>query len=939
MAERADDAQVYELVCEYLDRLEIEGPAVLRELAERHPLLAERVLARLRVLHGAGLLEVPSAAGPDAWPERLGDFRLERRIASGGMGVVFEAWQLSVGRRVALKLVRPELIFFPGARERFRREVDAVARLSDPGIVAVHAVGEEQGLPFLAMEFVDGPSLAEVLERVHGGDPATLRGADLLALLRRGGGSPDSESGSASRRLSGSWVEALVALIADVARSIEHAHRRGVLHRDLKPSNILVTPAGRAVVVDFGLANVTGTGRLTRTGSQMGSLPYMAPEALRGEARELGAAADVYGLGATLYELVTLRLPYAGDTAVALERAQRAGPPPSARRANPSVPSDLDTILAKCLEYEPTRRYASADALAEDLRRVLEHRPVLARRVGLLGRARRFARRRPGAATACALGLVIAVGAPLAALGLGGALRRESARSAAAQGLAGGHLDLALRAAELLLERGGEAPLRELAGALEAALDAQGKLGAGVAEEEHLAYTARLRSVVGRAWAQLGHRVRAGEVRLAQVAELRARVDLAGPPSPWGMLLLEALIAGSEDLLAGGDLAQALEVLEEASRVTEWLEASSVFALAAHERRAAFESDRAQILGRMGRLEEARGAYERALAALDASPEELGERDAAELELEASILSGLGVLLVMERRYEDALEPLSRARDLLESALRRDPLSTDAAYTRALVATDLGNALFQSGRADEAEAELVIAAQHFAALARAHPEIPELRLRELETAAIRASVARARGELEAAREGLGRALARSEELVSAYPEERAFRVSAVVTCMNAGALEVGSERHRAALELYEKADAHLAGLAAFGELEPNDVERFCLIPLALASAHVALDEPAPVPGLLERVAAFGPRRGDTWHELARAWARAGSTWADLADSTGRSWRIVACETLRQAFERGWSDPTQLEAHADWDALRGEPEFAALLASARRIGAR
>ncbi len=939
MAERAEDARVYELVCEYLERIEVDGPAALRELAERHPLQAERVLARLRALHGAGLLQVPAPVNEQAWPERLGDFRLERRIASGGMGVVFEAWQLSVGRRVALKLVRPEMLFFPGARERFRREVEAVARLSDPGIVAVHAVGEEQGLPFLAMEYVAGPSLAEVLDGLHGRDPAGLRGADLRAALLRAHDGTASESGSKVRLFGGTWVEAVVALVADVARSIEHAHRRGVLHRDLKPSNVIVTAGGRAVVVDFGLANVAGTGRLTRTGSQMGSLPYMAPEALRGEARELGSAADVYGLGVTLYELSALRLPYEGETAAALERVQRAGPPPPARRFNPGVPRDLDTVLAKCLEYEPARRYPSAEALAEDLERVLEHRPVRARRVGAFGRVLRCARRRPGAATACALASLVALGTPLFGSHLRGALRRESARTSAAQGLANEHLELALRAAELLLERGGEAPLRELVEALEAALAAQRERAADLGERERIAQAARLRGLIGRAWAQLGHRARAGEIRLAQVEELRARVDLARPASPWGLPLLEALIAGSEDLLDGGNLEQALAALDEASRVMDWLAGSPSFELAAHERRAAFDADRAQILARMGRVEEARALYERAIEALDARPAELGARDAATLELEATVLSGLGVLLVMELRYEDALEPLSRARDLAQAALREDPDSPDRVYTRAIVALDLGNACLQSGRAGEAEVELALAAECFARLSRAHPEIPELRLRELETAAIRANVARSRGEVEAAREGHARALAWVEELVAAFPDERAFRVSAIVPCMNAAALEIESERHRSGLELYGRADQHLAALAAFGDLEPNDVERFCRVPLALAATHSSLGEATRAPALLERAAAYGSLRGDFWSDLAREWARAGAACAELVDSNGRPWRSAACEALRQALERGWSDPAGLESHADWDGLRGQAEFDALLSAARRSGAR
>jgi hypothetical protein len=195
-----------------------------------------------------------------------------------------------------------------------------------------------------------------------------------------------------------------VRVAIEAATALEHAHERGVLHRDVKPSNVLLTPAGRVVLVDFGLAALTGKERMTRSGSQLGSLPYKAPEQLAGEAERIGPATDVYGLGATLYELLAQRPPHEGESVAALIGAVASGPPRDLRRRQPRLSRDLETCVLTALDPDPASRYADPGAFAADLQRALEGRPVLARRVGALGRLRRWARRHPGAAVAAGLG-------------------------------------------------------------------------------------------------------------------------------------------------------------------------------------------------------------------------------------------------------------------------------------------------------------------------------------------------------------------------------------------------------------------------------------------------------------------------------------------------------------------------------------------------------
>ena len=425
-----------ELVIECLELIEVSGIGAVEEVCRRHPERAGALRSRMRTLVGTGLLETDADV-----PERLGDFRLLHRLGAGGMGVVYAARQESLDRDVALKLVRPDQLFFPEARERFRREVAVVARLQHPGIVPVYTVGEERGIPYFAMELQRGATLAEVLADVQGRQPRA--GRDLALALanvveRRGVPRPDV----GGELFDGSWSEACLRILSQVARALESAHRSNVLHRDLKPSNIMLTTDGRALLFDFGLASSRDAARVTRTGSQVGSLAYMSPEQLRGD--PLDVRTDVYGLGATLCELLTLQPPHRDLRGAALVQAILRGEPVEVRALNRAVSRDVDTLCRKALEGDPSRRYASAALLASDLDNVLARRPIAARRTGPLRRATRWAQRHPARAVA----LMLAIGAPAAF-----ALQRDhaSSRIAEQRDRAEANLDRAVRAIEVFL--------------------------------------------------------------------------------------------------------------------------------------------------------------------------------------------------------------------------------------------------------------------------------------------------------------------------------------------------------------------------------------------------------------------------------------------------------------------------------------------------------
>src|SRR5215212_9613145 len=279
------------------------------------------------------------AALPEAEIEEDTSFRydLVEEIARGGMGVVYRAVQHGSQRQVAVKMILAEQAATPGMMERFRAEAEAVASLDHPHILPIYEIGESGGRLFYSMRFADGGTLRERAPQF-------------------------SEPREAAR------------LIATIARAVHHAHERGILHRDLKPGNVLLDGAKRTPFVsDFGLAKWIGReSRLTIVQSALGTPHYIAPEQASGNSTRLTAAADVYSLGAMLYELLTGRPPFAGDTALETLRLARETATPPPRKFKPSVPRDLEVICLKCLAKEPRARYPTAAALAADLERWLE---------------------------------------------------------------------------------------------------------------------------------------------------------------------------------------------------------------------------------------------------------------------------------------------------------------------------------------------------------------------------------------------------------------------------------------------------------------------------------------------------------------------------------------------------------------------------------------
>jgi serine/threonine protein kinase/WD40 repeat protein/tetratricopeptide (TPR) repeat protein len=446
-----------------------ERPA-LTEYTDRYPELAEQIrdlFPALVVMEEFGSVagQPPGSHGrgiPDDCkiPRQLGEYRILREVGRGGMGIVYEAVQESLGRHVALKVLPITGLIRPTHQERFEREAKAVARLHHSNIVPVFGIGAHAGVHYYAMQFIQGQGLDAVLNEVRrlrggaapaGGQPETVSlarglltggldaaepaaGAAMLVAesppaLSLGGGYSSDLTGSPDAQ----YFRAVARLGVQVADALAYAHRQGIVHRDIKPSNLLLDRQGVVWVTDFGLVKDESSDNLTQTGDIVGTVRYMAPERFDGHGDARG---DGYSLGATLYELLALRPAFEDANRARLVERVLHEEPMRPGKLDPRIPRDLETVVLKALAKDPAGRYQTAGEMAEDLRRFLADRPIKARRTSWHERTWRWCRRNPWVATLLAtVALLVtgtAVGGVLMSLKLNGAL--EQARNAEREG-------------------------------------------------------------------------------------------------------------------------------------------------------------------------------------------------------------------------------------------------------------------------------------------------------------------------------------------------------------------------------------------------------------------------------------------------------------------------------------------------------------------------
>ena len=866
-----DPDQLEELLAEALAAYDQGGDAALARFVAGHPAARqglERGLARCRQM---GLLG--SNAPARDFPERLGEFRLLRRLGSGGMGVVYEAEQESLGRRVALKVVRPELLYFEGARERFRREIEAVARLSHPAVVPVLASGEQDGVPWYAMELFAGSTVHEVCQKLAGRDPTTLAGTDLRAVL-----GASTETGTDP--FPGPWWQLCVRIAHSIAIGVRHAHLRGIVHRDIKPSNVMLTGDGRAVLLDFGVAMVGGGRDFTRTGHTPGSPAFMSPEQLRGDA--VDERTDVYSLAATLWQMVALAPPFpAGGDLL----RQRDAAPPSLAARNRQVPRELELVVRTAMDPDRERRYPDAEAFAEDLFAVLQRRPIRARRLGWSLRSWRWCQRHRVAATLLACTMLAVLVLPTA---FAWRERATNRALATAVQLADESLDTTLDAIYGLIVRVSDEKLRHVpaaaAVAREALQDACAMYRTLLAKyPDH----ERLRRDHGRAQSRLGELLaRLGEVEPALAAYREALAGLGGDDPDQPAELLDARAIARLNLA---------NLLQQTGRNVE--AATELVAVAA-------DADRLPEHGptRVPRLRQRlQLALERSHAldpVLDASAAEALLRQAVDLAREVvaaapgdlddaarlvAVLDTLATLLTKNQRHADA-------QPLLEEALQRaQALPPDARIwpppnaVVADVAESLGN--------------LLVARRDLAGAAH-----------------------------------LKDCLARREQLVADFPQDLQFQSDLGAALHNLASMNFFQGQDDLALERLDRAlplqRRVLAQMPQFTQAQDYLRNHLTLRGSTLAK----LGRRADLETTAMELASFTADRL-ALRTAARLWLRSAALLAEEAPSpdaaTERAQRLQrAMDLLLAAEQLGWGARNPL-ADALYDPLRERPEFQAL----------
>ena len=478
-----------ELAEHYAERLRTGERPDIEEYTREHPEAADairQILPALEIMGSVASDEDPAEVDLRVHGSNrdLGDFRILREIGRGGMGVVYEAEQLSLGRRVALKVLPFAAMLDRQQLARFKNEARAAATLDHPNIVAIHSVGCERSVHYYAMQLIEGQSLAQVIDQMRResgraeeqqssrrvGEPTdSFCSASLppySSALQSAIRNPKSENDTAPiARLStlhagyplggsslpapnsAAFFRAVAQLGIQAAEALDHAHQNGILHRDIKPANLLVDDTGKLWITDFGLARMEADAGITMTGDVLGTLRYMSPEQALAKRAIVDHRGDIYSLGITLYELLTLQPAFSGGDRQELLRRIAFEEPSPPRQINDHIPVDLETILLKAMEKEPADRYMTAQEMCDDLRAFLEHRPVVARPASLALRTRKWLRRHRSTVVASAATLLVAL-----AIGLVGvifAFQRERDQRRAAQR----HLELARESVDEMLTK------------------------------------------------------------------------------------------------------------------------------------------------------------------------------------------------------------------------------------------------------------------------------------------------------------------------------------------------------------------------------------------------------------------------------------------------------------------------------------------------------
>jgi serine/threonine protein kinase/predicted RNA polymerase sigma factor len=841
------DAATALLVEELIEQLQA-GAADAEAFLAAHPEQAatlRRLLPALRMmadLSNAPADERPSFAG-DATPlGELGDFRLVREVGRGGMGVVYEAEQLSLRRRVALKMLPLAAALEPKQLQRFKNEAVAAASLHHEHIIPVYAVGCERSVHFYAMQFIEGCTLAQVIQALQPEDGRPAADPDATVAYWPAGAAATPPAAVLSTERSDprgrAYYRRVAELAAQAAEALEHAHGLGIVHRDIKPGNLLVDPAGKLWVGDFGLARLGAEAGLTLSGDLLGTLRYMAPEQALARHGLVDHRADVYGLGATLYELLTLRPAVTATERAEVLRQVAFEEPTAPRKLDRGIPVELETVALKCVAKNPAERYATAGDLAEDLRRWLADQPIRAKRPSLAQRTRRWSRRHRALVGGGAAALLVGLCAALAVLGLknreltAANERERQARTEAeaAQEAAEQRFALAQSAVDQYLNQVTDDPdLKDKHGLhalrkrlLETAVPfyrqlAQQKPGDDKQEAARgLAYQrlARVQELLGETAAALAtyEQMRAAFARLA--ADFPTvpdyRYELARSHNSRGVLL--AAVGKRPE--AEAEFRQALALQAQLARdfpaVPEYRQGL-----------ANGHNNLGLLLAGLGKRPEAEAHYRQALALQEKLAADFLTVPEYRSELTDSH-NGLGILLQDLGKRPEAEAHYRQALALQEKLTADHPTVPKYRLSLARVHMNLGGLLMELGKRPEAEAVYRRAIELSAQLAADYPTVPEYRLYLAANRAGLGGLLYRLGKRPEAEAEYRQALALQEKLAADFPTVPEYRQDLAASHYSLGILlqDLGKRpeaeaEYRRALALQERLAADFPAVPTY----------------------------------------------------------------------------------------------------------------------------
>jgi serine/threonine protein kinase len=811
------------LVVEVLARIDDRGTGAIEEACLEYPQHAEALRRRIASLRDLGLLAPTSSSGP---PKRLGDFDLLETIGVGGMGVVYHALQRSLGRDVALKIIRPELLYLPGTRERFARETTIIARLQHPGIVPIYTVGAPDEVPYYAMERVPGCTLAEALVEIGRTPVDRLTGADLARAVqtRSKTKAEPGETGSAtsSSLFDSTWEQTCLRIMRQVAEALEHAHGRGVLHRDLKPSNIMLTPGGRVMLVDFGLSHSEHGADVTQSGERIGSIPYMSPELLKGGVRAFDRRSDLYGLGVTLYQMLTLRLPFEAESVPAQIAAILEGRPPRPRTFAPGLSWEAETVTLAAIERDPARRYATVADFARDLDNALAHRPIEARRASAGLRTRRWIEHHPGAAAALLLAALVPTIAAAYQMRETARARESLQELTKQQALTQVNFERAMRAIDSMLNRVGSESLDNVPGLDAVRADLLGEATALYADAErerpsdHGIYLLGARSALLRA-ATL-RRIGRTEEAETIVRDVIARLPATLPSSDY---TLRHIVARSCALL--GHLTKDPRESAEQLRL----------GLAAYTQLNADQPHNAEVRQdlidmQVDALVALRAEGRRTELPVDVDAVEALARDALAEAPSADTRRGLARLLLLRGYWagqdgnsEKALPAFEESLALRRSALAENPLDDDTRAEVAESASNLGLMHYAQGRAEKSLEFFDLALVEGKRNVTEYPDVVRYRVKLADTELNRGVALGTLGRKQEEQESLERAAALQAEIVAREPLDARQHQTLGTILLNLTGRATADKEPEKALELCDRARASFERAI---ELAPKDAD-------------------------------------------------------------------------------------------------------------------